>query len=109
MADRFVLDELTRERQQKGRAYLEFLRKESLSAGIYVLSANAEDPQKPHAEDEIYYVLAGRARLRAGNKDLPVMPGDLLHVPAGEPHHFHEIAEELRLLVLFAPAETSVC
>lgn len=108
MADRFVMDEITKERQQKGRAYLEFLRKEALSAGIYVLAANAQDLQKPHAEDEIYYVLAGRARFRAGNRDLPVMPGDLLYVPAGEAHHFHEIADELRLLVFFAPAETSV-
>jgi mannose-6-phosphate isomerase-like protein (cupin superfamily) len=107
MAERFVLDEVTRDRQQKGRAYLEFLRKEALSAGLYVLAPNAQDLQKPHAEDEIYYVLAGRARFRAGNKDLPVMPGDLFYVAAGEPHHFHEIVEELRLLVFFAPAETS--
>jgi mannose-6-phosphate isomerase-like protein (cupin superfamily) len=108
MAERFVLDEVARERQQKGRAYLEFLRIKALSAGLYVLGANAKDLQKPHAEDEIYYVLAGRARFRAGNKDLPVLPGDFLYVPAGESHYFHEIVEELQLLVFFAPAEATV-
>lgn len=108
MAERYVMDEVARDRQQKGRAYLEFLRKEALSAGLYVLGAQAQDLQKPHAEDEIYYVLSGRGRFRAGNKDLPVMPGDLLYVAAGEPHHFHEIVEELRLLVFFAPAESAV-
>ena len=42
-----------------GRLYHEFLRVPDLSAGLYVLEAGATDPQSPHTEDELYYVVAG--------------------------------------------------
>jgi len=32
-----------------------------------------------------------------------VAPGDVLFVPAGEPHTFHEVTEDLALLVIFVP------
>jgi mannose-6-phosphate isomerase-like protein (cupin superfamily) len=87
------------------KAYLEFLRTRDLSAGIYRLPAGGADPQQPHGEDEIYYVIAGRARFRSGEEDIAVGPGDVLFVPAKEPHRFHDIQEDLELLVFFAPAE----
>jgi quercetin dioxygenase-like cupin family protein len=107
MAERFSLNEIVAARMRSGRVYREFLRKSALSGGVYVLAANAEDPQKPHREDEIYYVLAGRARFQAGDTDQTVAPGDIMYVPAQEPHRFHAIEEELRLLVFFAPAESN--
>ncbi len=79
-----------------------------LSVGIYRLAAGALDPQAPHREDEVYYTIAGRARLRVGDDDRPVKPGSLLFVPAGAEHRFHEIEEELLLLVFWAPPEDSV-
>ena len=65
------------------------------------------DPQTPHAQDEIYVVVAGRARFTAGEEVRAVGPGDVLFVPAGVPHRFHDITEELRLTVVFAPPEYS--
>ena len=59
-------DELQR---RSGELYLEFLRRDSLSCGLYVLEAGATDPQEPHQEDEVYLVLGGRAWLRAGDRD----------------------------------------
>jgi mannose-6-phosphate isomerase-like protein (cupin superfamily) len=76
-----------------------------MSAGVYCLTAGASDPQSPHTEDEVYVVLAGRARFRCGPDDGAVTAGSVLFVPAREEHHFHSIEEELRVLVLFAPAE----
>ncbi len=99
--------------QQKNIAkpYLEFLRVPALSAGIYVLRAGDEDKQRPHAEDEIYYVVRGRAQFNlienGTPRDLEVGPGAILYVPARVEHRFHDIAEDLSLLVLFAPAETA--
>ena len=107
MGERFALENMVGERERSGRAYFEFLRKDSLSAGVYVLGPNVVDLQKPHAEDEIYYVLAGRAWFQTGDQDGPIQAGDLIYVPASEPHRFHAIEEELRLLVFFAPAETN--
>ena len=88
-------------------AYVEFLRKADLSMGVYRLSAGAEDKQKPHSEDEVYFVTSGRAHFRAGDRELAVKPGDILFVPAGEPHRFFDIREDLEVLVFFGPAEGS--
>jgi len=55
----------------------------------------------------VYYVVRGRARLRAGAEDRPVAPGALIFVAAGVEHRFYDIEEELCLLVLFAPAESA--
>jgi len=88
-----------------GRLYHEFLRVPDLSAGIYVLDAGATDPQSPHTEDELYYVVTGRGAITVGDETRPVGPGSLVFVAAHVPHRFHEITERLELLVLFGPAE----
>jgi mannose-6-phosphate isomerase-like protein (cupin superfamily) len=88
-----------------GRPYHEFLRVPDLSAGLYVLEAGATDGQSPHTEDELYYVVAGRAVVSVGSESRPIVPGSLVFVPATVPHRFHEIAERLELLVVFGPAE----
>jgi quercetin dioxygenase-like cupin family protein len=103
----FHLDDLLAERAASGRLYHEFLRRDSLSVGLYVLPAGGADPQRPHDQDEVYYVLSGRARFRVGERDRPVGPGAVLFVEAGLAHRFEAIEEELRLLVFFAPAETA--
>ena len=100
------VDEIDRQRAQNGRLYREFLRVPSMSAGLYVLPAGATDPQRPHHEEEMYYVIRGRARFRAGDQDQEVSAGTVLFVAAEVEHHFYDIAEELAALVFFAPAET---
>jgi quercetin dioxygenase-like cupin family protein len=100
------LAEIEEQRVQSGRAYREFLRVPALSAGLYVLAAGAADHQKPHREDEIYYVLRGRARFKAGPEDREVSAGSVIFVAAEVGHRFYDIAEELAVLVVFAPAET---
>jgi len=94
------------ERAQAGKLYREFLRVPAMSAGLYVLAAGASDPQKPHAEDELYYVIRGRARFRAGANDCAVSAGSLLFVGATVEHRFYDVTEELAVLVFFAPAES---
>ena len=101
----FDLPDLEAARHQAERAYFEFLRVPSMSAGLYVLPAGGVDPQHPHAEDEVYVVMGGRARFQVGTDDRAVGPGTVLFVPAGAEHRFHAIAEDLSLLVVFAPAE----
>ena len=87
------------------RLYEEFLSVPDLSAGLYVLEAGAIDPQSPHTEDELYYVIAGRGLVTVGAETRPVVPGSLVFVAAGDPHRFHAIEERLELLVAFGPAE----
>ena len=98
--------EIDQQRSQGGKLYREFLRVPSMSAGLYVLAPGATDPQSPHREDEMYYVVRGRARFRAGDEDREVSAGSVLFVAAEVEHRFHDITEELAVLVFFAPAET---
>lgn len=87
--------------------YLEFLRRASLSVGMYVIPAGGVDRQQPHGEDEIYCVLQGRATMTVAGEDRPVGPGAVIFVAAGVEHRFHNVEETLGILVVFAPAEYS--
>jgi mannose-6-phosphate isomerase-like protein (cupin superfamily) len=103
--DAWEYDDVEAARAAGGRLYHEFLRVPDLSAGTYVLEHGATDPQSPHTEDELYYVIAGRAIVTVGHETRPVVPGSLVFVAATVPHRFHDIAERLELLVVFGPAE----
>ena len=98
--------EIDRERTAAGKLYIEFLRLPSMSAGLYVLAAGAPDHQRPHHEDEMYYVVRGRARFRAGDEDCEISAGSVLFVAAEVEHRFFDITEEIAVLVFFAPAES---
>ena len=85
-----------------GSPYAEFLRVPDLSAGVYKLPAGATDLQAPHDEDEVYFVVDGRGRLKVGGEDRPVQRGSILYVRATSEHSFFEIEEDMTLLVFFA-------
>jgi quercetin dioxygenase-like cupin family protein len=103
----FDLTTILAERTRADRPWLEFLRATSLSAGVYHLKAGQEDRQQPHTEDELYYVIAGRGMFRAAGEVQAVQAGTILFVERLQEHRFFDIAEDLTLLVLFAPAEGS--
>ena len=105
MSNFFQISQLLEKRAQAAKLYLEFLRVPAMSAGVYVIPAGGTDPQKPHKEDELYYVLRGRARMKAGNEDQEVSAGHVIFVAANLEHRFYDIKEELAVLVFFAPAE----
>lgn len=100
------IDDIRRARRASGRLYEEFLRVRSLSAGLYELPVGATDPQRPHAEDEVYYVIAGTAEFVCEGESQPVGAGDVVYVEAGAEHRFVNISRDLSLLVFFAPAES---
>ena len=77
-----------------------------MSAGLYTLAVGSVDTQKPHKEDELYYVVRGRASMRVGSDEHVVGVGSVIFVAAEVEHRFHDISEELVVLVFFAPAES---
>ena len=101
------LADLLRSIDLSQRRFLEFQRSKDLSSGLYVIPAGAEDHQSPHAEDEVYYVLHGRARAEVAGEAQDVAPGAFLFVPARAPHRFLDVRETLVLLVVFGPAYRS--
>jgi mannose-6-phosphate isomerase-like protein (cupin superfamily) len=106
-ANFFETAQLIDEQDRAKQNYLEFLRVPSLSAGLYTLPAGSIDMQEPHTEDEVYFVISGRASFQAGSEERSVQPGSILYVKARIEHRFHSISEDLRVLVIFAPAEYS--
>ncbi len=102
----FRLDELEAERAANEGAYLQFLRERNMSVGLYALDAGDTDPQTPHAQDEVYMVMSGRAAITVGGETTEVARGSVVYVPAGVPHRFHHISEDLRVLVVFSPPES---
>ena len=98
----FGLGELIGDLRNSDAPYLEFLRVPSLSCGIYNLQAGSKDLQSPHDEDEVYFVIEGRARVRVGGEERSVSRGSILYVSATSQHSFIEIVEDVTLLVFFA-------
>ena len=87
--------------------YTEFVRVPALSLGLFAVGAGHEDTQSPHAEDEVYVVVAGRATLVVDGERTAVSAGSVAYVPARVPHRFVDVTEDLRVYVVFAPPETS--
>lgn len=91
--------------RESDSTYLEFLREESLSMGLYSIPAGQSDPQTPHSEDEVYFITAGQAKIRIADEEYSVEKGDIIFVKKHVEHEFFEIEEALETLVFFAPAE----
>ncbi len=85
--------------------WVEHLRVAALSLGTYSIRGGGVDTQEPHGEDEVYVVVAGRGHFEAAGQRLPVAPGTVLFVPAGEQHRFVDVTEDLAVVVVFAPPE----
>lgn len=78
-----------------------------LSIHYWLLSANEEDGQSPHYQDEIYYILEGSGKILFGDdKDnlttKPVVKGDVVYIPAYMHHHFVPTTD-LKILIFFGP------
>jgi quercetin dioxygenase-like cupin family protein len=107
--DAFEVDEVFARLDTSDHDYAEFFRAASgkLSMTIAFWPAGGDDPQRPHTEDEVYYVVAGSGQISVGDEVRDVRAGSIVFVAAGVPHRFHDITSELTLLVVFGPAEGS--
>jgi mannose-6-phosphate isomerase-like protein (cupin superfamily) len=101
----YELAQLIQQQNDSNKLYLEFLKVPDLSMGVYVLPAGGTDPQLPHTEDEVYYVVSGKAQIKVADEDRAVQAGSIVYVAKNMEHRFHAIEEELTILVFFAPAE----
>jgi mannose-6-phosphate isomerase-like protein (cupin superfamily) len=102
----FDIDEIKQVLSGDKVQYKEFLRVPSLSCGVYHLPRGAKDMQSPHDEDEVYFVLEGKASMKVADEIKEISSGDILYVKATEDHSFFEIDEDMTLLVFFASAIT---
>lgn len=105
--DAFEILDLIDEQEVRDERYYEFFIAKTLSLGIYQLAVGEDDPQQPHTEDEVYYIVSGRGQIKVGDEDRAVQPGSIVFVEAAVEHRFHSIEEDLTILVIFAPPRRS--
>lgn len=103
----YELAQLTSQHAASSKMYLEFLKVPDLSMGLYVLPAGGVDPQSPHTEDEVYYIVSGKGKIQVADENRDVQAGSIVYVAKNVEHKFHSIVEELTIIVFFAPAEYS--
>jgi len=103
----YELAQLISQRADANKLYLEFLKVPDLSMGLYVLPAGSVDPQSPHTEDEVYYVVSGKAQILVADENCEVQAGSIVYVAKNVAHRFHSIEKELTVVVFFAPTEYS--
>src|SRR5215208_7449199 len=101
--DAFVAEELVAGLDPGGHDVAEFFRSSTLSLTVARWLAGSVDDQEPHTEDEVYYVVSGRARLSVAGEDVAVGVGSIAYVAAGVEHRFHYIEEDLEVIVFWAP------
>jgi len=89
--------------------FAEFFRSPSgsLSLTIARWPTGSIDDQAPHTEDEVYYVIRGRAALISNGARTEVAPGSVAFVAAGSEHRFVDISDDLEVLVFWSPARHS--
>lgn len=97
------IDEVIEQLDEEDELFIEFLRRDSMSLEVYRLDAGATDPQDPHTEDEVYYIVSGSAKIRIDDDVHPVEKGDIIFVEREVEHSFLDIEEELITLIFFAP------
>jgi quercetin dioxygenase-like cupin family protein len=81
----------------------------NLFCDVYALEAGQAQAAHRHAVgDKLYYVLAGRGRIRVGTEEHAVGPGDLVCAPAGSEHGVTNSGpDRLSVLVVMAPKPSS--
>ncbi|MCH7736228.1 MAG: cupin domain-containing protein [Chloroflexi bacterium] len=108
MMDAFDMSEIEEGHRKNGELYHEFFKAERRSIGLYACEAGATDPQVPHTEDEIYYIVSGTGMIEVAGEHRPVSAGSVIYVGVNVDHRFHSITEDLSVIVVFAPPRRSL-
>jgi mannose-6-phosphate isomerase-like protein (cupin superfamily) len=94
-----VDDALARLPGLDGERFVGVFRHGTLLVELYAPRGN--DPQTPHARDEIYVIASGSGTFFDGTERRPFAPGDLLFVAAGIPHRFEDFTDDFAVWVMF--------
>jgi mannose-6-phosphate isomerase-like protein (cupin superfamily) len=106
--DAFDMCQIVAGHRENGELYHEFFAADRISVGVYVLKSGGTDPQTPHSEDEIYYIVSGSGAIEVAGEHRQVGAGTVVYVGAYVDHRFHSITEDLSVIVVFAPPRHSL-
>ncbi|MGB9169252.1 MAG: cupin domain-containing protein [Nitrososphaeraceae archaeon] len=86
----------------KSRYFIDVMNTPTMEVGIINLKKNQDDTQKPHASDEIYYVISGGGTIDIDGIKNEVNAGKIIYIPKKIPHSFHATSKELVVLYILA-------
>lgn len=100
----FTIEGIIDQQRASGNSWLEFLNVQNLSMGVYNIPAGTDDREShdPHDRDEVYVGVKGQGRLTADGVVFDVTANSVIFVEAGIEHHFHDVTDDLTVLVFFA-------
>jgi mannose-6-phosphate isomerase-like protein (cupin superfamily) len=71
------------------------------SVTVELYSPKGEDLQKPHSQDELYFVARGTGSFYDGARQHSIQAGSFLFVPAGQVHRFEAFSSDFAVWVVF--------
>lgn len=81
--------------------FLDFLQTNKIDAGILVLKPGQKDIQKPHSQDEIYYIIEGNGFIEIEDNTRSFHSGMCIFVPSNTPHRFFDNISRIVVLYVF--------
>lgn len=82
-----------------GEQFVEALAHGSMSVELY--APIGVDPQMPHSQDELYFILSGSGVIAIADEIFGFAPGDCFFVGAGVEHKFIEFSPGFATWVVF--------
>ncbi len=83
----------------EGERFVQALAHGSMSVELY--SPVDTDPQTPHSQDELYFVISGSGEFVLEDVRMSFAPGTALFVPAGKSHRFENFTPDFATWVVF--------
>jgi mannose-6-phosphate isomerase-like protein (cupin superfamily) len=68
---------------------------------VEVFAPRGEDVQKPHTQDELYFVHSGAGQLVINGQRFEAKTGDAFFVAAGVQHRFENVSDDFATWVVF--------
>jgi mannose-6-phosphate isomerase-like protein (cupin superfamily) len=87
------------ERWPDGERFAQALAHGSMSVELY--APVGTDPQSPHSQDELYFVISGAGEFVLEDIRMSFAPGTALFVPAGKAHRFENFTLDFATWVVF--------
>ena len=99
------LDDLKAKVPDGDRRFHIFLDNPTMRVEYLNYSAGHLDMQQPHDWDEVYYIISGASQFTADGETSTIKTGDNIFVAAHIDHKFHDITEDLSVMVFFSKKE----
>ena len=85
--------------RSEGERFVQALANGTMSVELY--APIQTDPQSPHLQDELYFVISGTGDFVCGHKRSRFGPNTVLFVPAGAVHRFENFSTDFATWVVF--------